>query len=110
MKKISIITPCFNEEINIVICAETVRSVMSKSLPNYDYEHIFANNASTDNSMEILRDLASKDRRIKVISNSRNVGPFNNMWNAMKRASGDAVIPLVPADLQDPPSVIPQFV
>jgi len=110
MKKISIITPCFNEEMNLTLCAETVRDVMTSKLSGYDYEHIFADNASTDNSMRILRDLASKDKRIKVISNSRNIGPFNNMWNAMKRSSGDAVVPLVPADLQDPPSVIPEFV
>ena len=110
MKKISIITPCYNEENNVHECYEAVYKVMNGSLSNYTYEHIFADNASTDETLVKLKELAAKDSKVKVISNSRNVGPFRNMWNAMKSASGDAVIPLLPADLQDPPSVIPSFV
>ena len=110
MKKISIITPCYNEEVNVEICSKTLKNVMSEMLPNYEYEHIFADNASTDGTLSQLRLLASNDRNVKVIVNSRNVGPFRNMWNAMKSASGDMVIPLLPADLQDPPDVIPQLV
>jgi len=110
MKTISIITPCYNEENNVRECYEAVRTVMNNLLPSYNYEHIFADNASIDGTLEKLRQIAEKDSKVKVISNSRNVGPFRNMWNAMKSANGDAVIPLLPADLQDPPSVIPQFV
>jgi glycosyltransferase involved in cell wall biosynthesis len=110
MKKISVITPCFNEAENVEICAMELRRVMSQELPGYDYEHIFADNASTDTTLLKLRALAAEDSRVRVISNSRNVGPFRNMWNAMKSANGDAVIPLLPADLQDPPSVIPELV
>ncbi len=110
MKKLSIITPCYNEEVNVEICAQELKKVMSESLPNYTYEHIFADNASTDSTLLKLREIASKDKNVKVISNSRNVGPFRNMWNAMKSASGDAVVPLLPADLQDPPTVIPDLV
>ena len=110
MKRITVITPCFNEEDNVAICASELRKVMVEKLPTYDYEHIFANNASTDSTLIRLRDLAANDSHIKVISNSRNVGPFRNMWNAMKSASGDAIIPLLPADLQDPPVVIPELV
>lgn len=110
MKKISVITPCFNEAENVEICALELRRVMSEELPGYDYEHIFADNASTDTTLLKLRALAERDSRIRVISNSRNVGPFRNMWNAMKSATGDAVIPLLPADLQDPPTVIPELV
>jgi glycosyltransferase involved in cell wall biosynthesis len=110
MKKITIITPCFNEELNVDTCAAELRKVMEKDLSNYRYEHIFADNASTDSTMEKLRQLALNDKNIKVILNSRNVGPFRNMWNAMKKSEGDAVIPLLPADLQDPPSVIPKLV
>ena len=110
MKTISIITPCYNEENNVRECYEAVRTVMNNLLPSYNYEHIFADNASIDGTLEKLRQIAAKDSKVKVISNSRNVGPFRNMWNAMKSANGDAVIPLLPADLQDPPSVIPQFV
>ena len=110
MKKISIITPCYNEENNVRECYQAVKEVVTQSLPNYRYEHIFADNASTDGTLVKLKEIAAQDQNVKVISNSRNVGPFRNMWNAMKSASGDAVIPLLPADLQDPPSVIPQFV
>jgi glycosyltransferase involved in cell wall biosynthesis len=110
MKKISVITPCFNEAENIEVCASELKKVMSEQLPGYDYEHIFADNASTDATLLKLRTLAAGDSRIRVISNSRNVGPFRNMWNAMKSATGDAVIPLLPADLQDPPTVIPELV
>jgi glycosyltransferase involved in cell wall biosynthesis len=110
MKKLSIITPCYNEEVNVEICASELRKVISEHLPNYKYEHIFADNASTDATLEKLRTLAASDKNIKVISNSRNVGPFRNMWNAMKSATGDAVVPLLPADLQDPPTVIPELV
>lgn len=109
-KKISIVTPCFNEEDNVNDCALAVKKVMMSELPEYDYEHIFADNASTDNTKKVIDQLADSDPRIKLIVNSRNVGPFRNMWNAMKSATGDAVIPLMPADLQDPPSVIPAFV
>lgn len=110
MKKISIITPCYNEENNVRECYQAVKEVVTQSLPNYRYEHIFADNASTDGTLVKLKEIAAQDQNVKVISNSRNVGPFRNMWNAMKSASGDAVIPLLPADLQDPPSVIHQFV
>jgi glycosyltransferase involved in cell wall biosynthesis len=110
MKKITVITPCFNEEANVEICASELKKVMIEKLPEYEYEHIFADNASSDLTLQKLRSMSAHDSRIKVISNSRNVGPFRNMWNAMKSASGDAVIPLLPADLQDPPSVIPELV
>jgi len=110
MKRLSIITPCYNEEVNVEICAQELKKVMQEKLSGYNYEHIFADNASTDSTLVKLRELAAKDDHIKVISNSRNVGPFRNMWNAMKSATGDAVVPLLPADLQDPPSVIPELV
>ena len=110
MKKISVITPCFNEAENVEICASELKRVMLEDLPDYDYEHIFADNASTDTTLQQLRTIAAKDARIKVIANSRNVGPFRNMWNAMKHATGNAVIPMLSADLQDPPSAIPDLV
>ena len=91
-------------------CHERLMNIMNSELPEYNYEHIFADNASSDSTVEKLRRIASQDKRVKIILNSRNVGPFRNMWNAMKSATGDAVIPLLPADLQDPPEIIPEFV
>ena len=110
MKKISIITPCFNEELNVETCYLAVKKIMKAKLPNYSYEHIFADNASSDSTFLVLEKIAKKDKNVKVILNSRNVGPFRNMWNAMKNATGDAIIPLLPADLQDPAEIIPSFV
>ena len=83
---------------------------MEQELSNYTYEHIFSDNSSNDSTTKIVKDIAEKDKRVKLIINSRNVGPFRNMWNAMKNATGDAVVPLLPADLQDPPELIPKFV
>lgn len=107
---ISVITPCYNEELSVEECVLEVRKVLSTELPDYEYEHIFSDNSSSDQTVEILRNHAKNDPRIKIVVNSRNVGPFRNMWNGLKCASGDIIVPMVPADLQDPPSVIPSMV
>ena len=107
---ISIVTPCFNEELNVLNCAKELKAVMEEKCSGYDYEHIFVDNASTDSTYETLKAIALTDPRVKVILNSRNIGPFRNMWHGLKNTSGDAVIPLLPADLQDPPDVIPEFI
>lgn len=110
MKLISVVTPCFNEEENVQICYETVREIFAKELPQYRLEHVFADNCSTDRTPEILRGLAEKDQNVKVILNARNFGPLRSTFNALKYATGDAVIVLMPADMQDPPELIPEFV
>lgn len=109
-QKISIITPCFNEEANIEACVARVRAVMEQRLPDYDYEHILSDNASTDGSREKLRAVAAADSRVKVLINSKNVGPFRNMAVGLRAATGDLVVPMIPADLQDPPESIPDLV
>ena len=109
-QKISIVTPCFNEEDNVEACATEVARVMADDLGGYDYEHIFCDNASTDRTLELLRGMADRDPRIKVVANSRNVGPLRNIANGIRHVSGDLVIPMIPADLQDPPAVVPQMV
>ena len=107
---ISIVTPCYNEEGNVGACAAEVSRVMREELSEYTYEHLFCDNASTDRTLENLRVLAQQDDHIKVIVNSRNVGPFRNMANGLLSVSGDLVVPMIPADLQDPPKVIPELV
>lgn len=109
-KKISVISPCLNEEKNLINCYEAVKKVFEEQLPQYDYEHIFSDNCSSDQTPQMLQELAGKDSNVKVILNSRNFGPFRSMFNALKRSSGDAVITFLPLDLQDPPSLIPEFV
>jgi len=106
---LTIITPCYNEEASVVDCAREVQKVMSSRLPKVKYEHIFIDNASIDGTVQELRKIASTSKNVKVIVNSRNVGPFRNMYAAMAKASGRAVIPMLPADLQDPADKIPDL-
>jgi polyisoprenyl-phosphate glycosyltransferase len=106
-KLISILTPCFNEEENVQELYDRIKQVMKEYV--YDYEHIFIDNASTDNTMEILRGLAAKDKRVKVIINTRNFGHIRSPHYALLQARGDAVIGLA-SDLQDPPEKIPEFI
>ena len=109
-KKISIVTPCFNEENSILECINSVRTIFNSELKDYYYEHIICDNSSTDNTFKILENEALKDKNLKIILNSRNFGPFKSMFNGMENAIGDAVIPFLPADLQDPPEIIIEFV
>ena len=78
-------------------------------LPQYRFEHIYIDNASTDNTVPILRRLAAEDGRVKVILNARNFGHIRSPYHALLQATGDAVISIA-ADLQDPPSLIKDFV
>ena len=110
MKTISVITPCFNEELNVQDCYETVREIFKSRLGGYRREHIFCDNASTDRTVEILTTIASGDEQVRVIVNTRNFGPLKNTFNGAMASSGDAVLLFLPADMQDPPELLPQFV
>lgn len=110
MKKISIVTPCFNEEETVLECYKTVRDLFAAELPSYEREHIFCDNASTDTTVDILREIAATDPNVKVIVNARNFGPFRSNLNGVKNTTGDAVLMYLPADLQDPPELLPRFV
>ena len=107
MKKISVMTPVYNEEGNINNLYNAVKEQFDK-LPQYEYEHIFIDNYSTDGSREILRDIARRDKKVKVIFNARNFGPNRSGTYGMLQATGDALICIV-CDLQYPPSMIPTF-
>ncbi len=106
-KLISVVTACFNEEDNVRELYEQVRSVLGQ-FPQYDYEHIFIDNCSTDRTVEVLRDIVERDRRVKVIVNSRNFGHIRSPFHGLLQARGEAVITIV-ADLQDPPARIADF-
>jgi glycosyltransferase involved in cell wall biosynthesis len=110
MKRISIVSPCYNEEDNVRACHETVRALFEGPLAGYEREHIFADNASQDTTPEILRGIAAADPSVKVVLNARNFGPFRSMFNGLRYATGDAVVVFLPVDLQDPPEVIVEFV
>lgn len=109
-KTISIISPCFNEEKGIVECYKRIKSIFEVDLINYEYEHIFCDNCSTDRTLEILKQIAKKDPNIKIIVNSRNFGILKNTYNGVLSASGDAILLFMPVDMQDPPDLIPTFV
>jgi polyisoprenyl-phosphate glycosyltransferase len=107
MKKISIITPCYNEEENVLELHERIKKTMA-ILKNYEYEHIFIDNHSTDRTASILREIAYEDKRVKAILNVRNFGHIRSPYYALLQAEGDAVI-LLASDLQDPPELITDF-
>jgi glycosyltransferase involved in cell wall biosynthesis len=107
MKKISVVTPCFNEEENVQELYERTKKVLEAT--GYDYEHIFIDNASTDRTVELLRRLTAQDIRVKVIINARNFGHIRSPYHAMLQCHGDAVVAMA-SDLQDPPERIPEFI
>lgn len=109
MKLISIVTPCYNEEENVEELYTRVKNTMQEKLNNYSYEHIFIDNASTDSTVEILKRIASKDKNVKIIVNSRNFGHMRSPVYGMFQAKGDAIVSIV-SDLQDPPEMIVDFV
>src|SRR5205823_3896105 len=104
---VSVLTPCFNEEGNVEVLYERIRAVFER-LPEYSYEHVFIDNASTDGTAAILRRLAARDRNVKVIVNTRNFGHIRSPYHALLQCHGDAVIGMA-SDLQDPPEMIPLF-
>jgi len=106
--KVSIITPCLNEELNIEECYLQVKNLFNKL--NLQYEHIFIDNKSSDKTRMILKDLAYKDENIKLIFHSRNFDPFKGQFNALKYTKGDAIVLSLSADLQDPVEVIEDFI
>jgi len=107
-KLISVVSACYNEEGNVRECYEQVKKVFQE-IGRYRYEHIFIDNASKDGTVAILRELAAKDKNVKVILNARNFGHIRSPHHAMINARGDAVISVV-SDLQDPPELIKEFI
>jgi glycosyltransferase involved in cell wall biosynthesis len=107
-KLITILTPCYNEELNV---REVHRRLMAVAagLPEYRFEHLFIDNASTDGTVDALRAMAAEDPSVKVIVNARNVGPDRSGMHAFLQAQGDAVGSLV-ADLQDPPELFVEMI
>jgi polyisoprenyl-phosphate glycosyltransferase len=105
---ITIMTPCYNEEFNV---RELHRRLMAVavSFPQYCFEHLFVDNASTDNTVAVLREMASQDPSVKVIVNARNVGSDRSGMHGLLQAQGDAVGVLV-ADLQDPPELFADMI
>jgi polyisoprenyl-phosphate glycosyltransferase len=105
---ISIVTACYNEQDNVELLHVQIVEAMAE-MPQYEYEHIYIDNASTDKTILLLRKIATNDKHVKVILNSRNFGHIRSPYYGLLQARGDAVVCMA-SDLQDPPSMIKEFV
>lgn len=107
-KHICVVSPCYNEVENVRELYEAIKQVFAE-LPQYRYSHLYIDNASTDGTVAILRELAHADPNVKVIVNARNFGHIRSPFHAMLQSDGDATV-LMASDFQDPPSMIPDFI
>ena len=108
MKKISLVSGCYNEEDNLEELFRRVWAVVAK-FPQYDWEYVIIDNCSTDGTAAVLRKAAGAEPRLKVIFNMRNFGHIRSPYHAILQTRGDAVIYLA-SDLQDPPEFIEKFI
>lgn len=108
MKKISIVVPCYNEEESLPLFYEAVNKVTEKMKKKVEFEFLFVNDGSRDKTLEISRDLARKDQRVRYISFSRNFGKEAAMYAGLSNATGDYVTTM-DADLQDPPELLDEM-
>lgn len=105
MNLLSIVVPCFNEAETVEIFLEEIQ----KTLNDHDFEVLFVNDGSDDDTLKIIKDLANENSNVKYISFSRNFGKESAMYAGLKNASGDLVC-IMDADLQHPPSMLPEMI
>lgn len=109
MKKISIVVPTYNEEENVQPLVEALVKELSDNLPNFDYEILFIDNDSKDNTRSLLREICSTNKKVKCIFNLKNFGPDSSPYYGLLQATGDCAI-LFCADFQDPLEMIHKMV
>ena len=110
MKKlISVLIPCYNEQENVVAISKAVEEELKKSCSAYDYEIIFIDNCSTDNTRPLLREICKNNKKIKAIFNARNFGQFNSPYYGLLQTHGECTISMC-CDFQDPVELIPTLV
>ena len=109
MKKISIMIPCYNEEENVGPISQAIVDLFQTELTDYDYELLFIDNDSQDNTREYLRAICSNNPKIKAIFNAKNFGQFNSPFYGMLQTTGDCTITMV-CDFQDPIELIPKYI
>ena len=107
-KKVSVLIPCYNEEENVIPMSQAITELFENELTKYDYELIFIDNDSTDNTRPLLREICKRNKRVKAIFNAKNFGQFNSPYYGILQATGDCVISMV-CDFQDPIELIPQY-
>lgn len=109
MKTITIVVPTYKEEDNVILAYNELTRVMNEELPEYNYEIMFVDNFSPDNTRNLIEVLCDKDKRVKAIFNARNFGQMRSHFYGLTQAQGDCAV-LIHADLQNPPEVIVEFV
>ena len=111
MKLVSIVVPCYNEQEVLPMFYDEITKVtdgMSAKWPELEFEYLFINDGSKDNTLPILRSLADRDKRVRYISFSRNFGKESGMYAGLKNSRGDYIV-VMDADLQHPPSFLPEM-
>lgn len=108
MKKISILIPCYNEEENVVPMSEAIVALFEGELSKYDYELVFIDNDSRDQTRPLLREICAKNPKVKAIFNAKNFGQFNSPYYGILQTTGDCTIAMV-CDFQDPIELIPRY-
>ena len=108
-KIISICIPVKNESGNIKLIYEVIKKLFSNELKNYEYEIIFTDNLSSDNSFEIIKKISNEDNRVKGFQFSKNIGKERSLFYAFKNAIGEMIIQ-IDCDFEDPPELLPKFV
>lgn len=108
MKKVSVLIPCYNEELNVVPMSEAITELFENELTQYDWELLFIDNDSKDNTRTLLREICKNNSHIKAIFNAKNFGQFNSPYYGILQTTGDCTISMV-CDFQDPIELIPQY-
>lgn len=108
-KKISLVVPCYNEEKTINQIYDIIKNMFLEKLHNYDYELIYVDDYSTDNTRDEIRLLCKSDNHVKAVFNMSNFGFSRNVFSALQQGTGDATF-LFFGDLQDPPELLPEFI
>jgi len=109
MKKISILIPCYNEEENVVAISKALTDEINAHLSSYDYEIVFIDNDSKDNTRPLLRELCRQDHKIKAIFNAKNFGQFNSPYYGLLQTTGDCTV-MYCCDFQDPIELLPDII
>ena len=107
-KKVSVLIPCYNEEENVIPMSKAIQELFEGSLSQYDYELLFIDNDSSDNTRPLLREICKRNKKVKAIFNAKNFGQFNSPYHGILQVTGDCVISMV-CDFQDPLELIPQY-
>ena len=101
--------PCYNEEENVVPLSEALIDMFKNDLPNYEYDILFIDNASTDTTRIKIRALCEGNPKIRAIFNAKNFGQFNSPYYGILQTDGDCTIPVC-ADFQDPIDMMHKFI